>query len=592
MSTFTFATPAFIQDLAANPAQQAQLNARWNTNLNAWVQQAMPGAPSWFYDPAVTTVPAGTAAAAVTWNAFPGRLQQFYASGASPANPYNLTAQQLYSLADTGYYMAGTTRQTFQNIPATLCPNANWQGTLKTFGPYGPRGWLDEYCEWAVARDAGGNIMRIDFCCENPEYWTMLWKVDPARVAELYNSTLNFGVLPINRVAVMQADLQLYDASDRPVIDPETGRPAYNPLNKWNSGPVEVRGGSAPQHSGGAMHLTSTPNTLQTEIGLTGAATLQYSSGNLYPQQLICCGNFGQEYRHSDPHIGLSVSQVVNPHTGTYYLANLANPFGLYIQMPNFANWTFGPRIVPGQKGVPSTARPSDIWHIVRGAQTVTDPVTGAAFVGNMILHVACQIPQAWLAGDPGLTLADIKINNLPIQWAGQIADTFNMALFARPIPAGSTAPPQVDCSSGLQAPLAPLQCMYTALWNGYYPINEPCPTGTPMSLASNSTFIVPQVPRDPRRGVQLTLTCSTVAAGMSVAFLLPDGSAIDPNIRTTILGTQPVTYAVPGNSYPGTYVAVSLDVVVMTGTAVGLRSVQVSSGGTTNVLPAAIDIV
>ena len=91
------------------------------------------------------------------------------------------------------------------------------------------------------------------------------------------------------------------------MIDPSTGRPAYNPLNKWNSGPKAVRGTNA---SGGAMHLTSTPNTLQTEMALAGGATILRPCGNGVPQTVICCAQYGQAYRNSDPHIGQQVNQV------------------------------------------------------------------------------------------------------------------------------------------------------------------------------------------------------------------------------------------------------------------------------------------
>ena len=63
----------------------------------------------------------------------------------------------------------------------------------------------------------------------------------------------------------------------------------FNPLNKWNSGPIEVRTGDPASFTGGVIHLTSTPNTLQTELGLAGAATVQYKCGNQDSQTLICC---------------------------------------------------------------------------------------------------------------------------------------------------------------------------------------------------------------------------------------------------------------------------------------------------------------
>lgn len=149
------------------------------------------------------------------------------------------------------------------------------------YGPYGPRGWQDEYCEWSVTRNAQGKIIRVDFVCENPEYWNSLWMIDPNRVLELYQSTLGKPQIRIE-------DLYLYDKDNKVVIDPSTGRPGYNPLNKWNSGT------DSNDSAGGAMHLTSTPNTLQTEIGLASAATLQRKIGNYDPNALICCAQYGQ----------------------------------------------------------------------------------------------------------------------------------------------------------------------------------------------------------------------------------------------------------------------------------------------------------
>ena len=58
-----------------------------------------------------------------------------------------------------------------------LADKSAWQ----TFGPPGPRGWQDEYCEWSVTRDPASNkITSVMFTCENPDYWFTLWQVDPA----------------------------------------------------------------------------------------------------------------------------------------------------------------------------------------------------------------------------------------------------------------------------------------------------------------------------------------------------------------------------------------------------------------------------
>jgi hypothetical protein len=159
-----------------------------------------------------------------------------------------LSQKYVWALADDGLYTdeAGQ-RHSFPEIPKNLCPQADWSGPLHPFGPYGPRGWQDEYCEWSTTRNAQGKITRVDFVCENPEYWHTLWKVNPERVAELYQEILNFGLRPRSpdRVRVARADLELLDPkTGKPVIDPSTGAPAYNPLNKWNRGTVSVRGGA------------------------------------------------------------------------------------------------------------------------------------------------------------------------------------------------------------------------------------------------------------------------------------------------------------------------------------------------------------
>jgi hypothetical protein len=273
------------------------------------------------------------------------------------------------------------------------------------------------------------------------------------------------------------------------VIDPETGQPVYNPLNTWNSGPVAVRTGDAARFSGGVMHLTSTPNTLQTELGLAGVSTVQVSSGNADAQALICCGQFGQEYRHSDPHIGQSVNKVVGGEiVPGFYRVCLADPVGLYLQ--NLANpqaFGFAASIDPSK--LPPAAQASDVFQVIRGSPQVLDPVTGANFPGQMNLHVVCQIPSAWLAAYPAMTLADITINQLAIKWAGQIANQFNVGLYARPL-ATDLSPPTQACASGLPTPGQPLQCIYSALFDGYYNNVELAPTGIAMSLASNSTMI------------------------------------------------------------------------------------------------------
>jgi hypothetical protein len=594
----SFSTPAFIQEPALNSAQQSEVNCLWSTNVEGFTQQAITGDPwnnlnapiqSSYYDPTKTAIPAGTESVPVTWIAFPNRLIQYLGQNQSPANPYGLTQAQLFEIADSGYYTPadGGAPLSFPDIPITICPQPEWgdprnPSNFHTYGPYGPRGWQDEYCEFSVTRDpASGKITRVDFVCENPEYWYTLWRVSPQAAAQTYQDTLNYGLPPgsPNRITVTMEDLQLTDAQGKPVIDPSTGQPAYNPLNKWNSGPASTRGANA---SGGAMHLTSTPNTLQTELGLAGGATVGRTVGNANPQKLICCSQYGQSFRNSDPHIGQNVNQVVVSGQSN---VSLANPPGLYIQMPDFSGYT-----LPNDSKLPPGAQPSDCWQVVRGAATVIDPVTGQPFGGNMMLHVAFQIPAAWIAAGVQFTVGDITINlngvAQPIQYGSQIQSTFHVGLFARPLP--KTQPAPIPCvvnlpANGQAAQVQPVQMFYQSVWEGYYNNQVSNPAGVTMSLASNSVIIPPQVPQG-SQNVAMVLTCSTAVAGQGGQ--LPTVTVPEGDITFAVVSMTNVNYAAPGNSYPSEFQLLTLTVSVSAQAALGLRSIVVSNPPQTGTSP------
>jgi hypothetical protein len=187
------------------------------------------------------------------------------------------------------------------------------------------------------------------------------------------------------------------------------------------------------------------------------------------------------------------------------------------------------------------------------------------------------------------MTLADILINNVAIAYAGQIAAQFNVGLYARPLPTTATQA-STPCASSAATDSQPLQCMWSSIWNGFYPQQELAPTGQLMSLASNTTFIAPQLASGQSHA--LTLICNPPSGPTSpmVAVLLADGSGPDTSISVTVSAPVPVTYAVPGNSYPGTYAALELTVSVPEGTQPGLRGIMTSDqNGTSSALPAAI---
>ena len=534
-NAFSFWTPARWLDFGAGP-QQDNLNILWNNNLNGFTNQGINGNP-WnqpnsagitnYFNPLNTPIPTGSPIAAIQWSAFPGRITAY--------NP-SLTSEQVLELGDTGYMTNGCLRQTFPPITTNPCTQ---QAENLPYGPYGPRGWQDEYCEWSVQRDPQTNaILRVDIVCENPEYWNSLWIIDPSKVLELYQTTLG-------KPQILLEDLYLLDSNGNPVIDPSTGRPAYNPLNQWNSGPVST------STQGGAMHLTSTPNTLQTEIGLASAATIQRTAYNYTnPNGLICCAEYGQIYRNSDPHIGAQVNAKVMLGLNV----TLANPPGLYIQEPS--NWS----VYEFPEGTQA-----DWWTIARGYSSIND-ADGNPMPGNYILHAVFAPP----AGSQ-YTVSDVKINGSPIVWAGQIIQTFQMQIVASAF--ATSTPAAVGCATDSGGPNLdqPLQLFHGAVFGAMNATNIPNPVGQPMNLLSNSTLIAPVVWTN--QTYPMVLTAALMSTGT------PAVTFDDPAITAQVISSYTVNYAVPGNSYPANATALVLTVVAKSGVVPGLHGISINGG-------------
>lgn len=545
---FQFRTPAGIEDFQNDPAKQKAMNNLWSNNLDEFTQQGMLSNP-WnttntppvtnYYNP-VQNNPKSEIYP-VHWSAFPGRLA-FNFPSATPA--------QLNEMADTG------------SMPGPISNNPCGTATDNIpYFPYGPRGWQDEYCEWAVTRNANNQITRIDFTCENPEYWNSLWLIDPNKVLELYQSILN-------KPQITLADLSLQGA-----VNPVTGGPVYNPLNKWNSGPVS----NATQ--GGAIHLTSTPNTLQTEIGLATAATVQRnnpsgSTGNtVWPQRLfnnlLCDAQYGQKNRNSDPNIGGSVNSLVNGSllsTNTIRVATLADPPGLYIQMPDFTNYV-----------TPDGTDASEFWTIVRGTEKLNDQY-GNPMPGNFILHAVFEVPA-----DKNYTISDITINKTKIDWGSQVAATFLMQIVASAYtttvqPKGYDAVGSPDAANTFAQPI---QLFYQDYFNAMYNTMVPNPVNNPISLLSNSTFIPPTV-FNSTNNASMVLICDTCTAVPNSPSTYPTITFDDPNISAVINSVQTgITYAVPGNSKPSnSYVALFITVNVGVNTPAGAHGIYVTNPG------------
>lgn len=536
---FQFRTPAAVRDFADSPEKQKELDLLWSKNLDGFTQQGMTGSP-WnvtntpattnYYNP-INGIPAGQnqGPAAVQWSAFPGRLAYNFPTSSQA---------QLEEMADTGSMP--------KDISSNPCTSSS---TEIPYYPYGPRGWQDEYCEWAVTRNSDNKITRIDFTCDNPEYFNTLWQVDPNKVLEIYRSTLNKPQITLD-------DLTLPGA-----INPINGKTSYNPLNKWNTGPDST------SLSGGAMHLTSTPNTIQTEIAISSAATVlrnnpSGTTGNTtWPSSeynaLLCDAQYGQKYRNSDPNIGGNINNFVNQG----YTLTLTDPLGLYIQMPNFSVYT-----------TPDGSDASTFWTIVRGSKTLNDQ-DGNQLPGNFILHAVFEVPA-----DKGYVVGDISIGGAKIEWGSQVANTFKMQVlvdaYSAPIPQGYNAVGNTTPTDTFAQPVQLFFQSYYQAMTGLVknPVNNPIP------LLSNSTFIAPTIPAG-SGNIQMVLTCATCTAVNGEPQTYPSITFDDPNITATVdVVLKSITYAVPGNSQPAEYSALQLTVDIGPNATPGLHGVFITN--------------
>lgn len=383
-----FNTPAFVNDFPHDARKQRELAEAWSKNLNRWTETAILGDP-WssvndqdrrsYYNPLTTELASGVtiATAPIEWKAFPNRINHFFPDASQ---------RDRWSYAD--------------NKPPDF---------LAGGGPYTPagfRGWQDEYCEWSVTRNTAGKITKVMFTCENAEYWFTLWHVSPDRVLELYRELVS--------PDVKLEELYLRGADSSVVIDPETNRPAYDALNKWNNSTTN-----------GAVHLVSPPNTLGAEIYLAAAATLlrEHAGKPIIEQEpLINCSRYGSTYRNSDPFIGSQVNGLVRAGNRV----TLKDPVGLYIQEPEFGVFRF-------PRNAPTGAKVSDCWRVVRGSP-------------GMGLHVVFEVPPQL----GGFTVSDILVNGQPIEFGSQIVEQIHIRLTGQAIP--DAVPGATEC----QAPRTP----------------------------------------------------------------------------------------------------------------------------------------
>lgn len=581
--------PAEINDFKNSPEQHAKLLALWNQNMQAFNAQGIVGNP-WsneydsprinYLDPAKTAKDTNEVMLPITWTAFPNRVNWYFST--SQNNPYQIPTELLYPLADEGRLdpddpalkawvkeqklesqlaellakhssLKSKDLSNFAPLPvpsklnSDICPVVDWnqpKNQWLSFGPPGPRGWKDEYNEWVTTRNADGKITKISFTAENPEYWFSLWEVDQNKVLELYQQLVGS--------QVKLDDLYLKDKEGK-VLKDHRGLPVYNPLNKWNYG------NRASKEFGGAVHLTSPPNTVGAEVYLGAAATIvrNLPDARFSPQENICSAQYGASFRNSDPNIGLQGNQVVR---NIKLPITLTNPIALYMQTPDFSNY-----VTPD--GTPA----KNFFRIVRGRTAAQ-----ANRQYDQILHAVFEVPA-----DKNYTVSDIKIAGKNIWWGSQIAETFNQALAA---------------SAFKDVPLAkqyPMPAVVSPRTN---------PNPWPQPLVENDVFetinnthaieaaTIPVLPMTVHAGETLTNMAMEALFGSenaTITYLKADGVTPEPGIKVTVTKQYPLGNSIiPGqHKIYDTYVYV-LDIAVDKSVPPGQYGAQVTNPGNNKQLP------
>jgi hypothetical protein len=179
---------------------------------------------------------------------------------------------------------------------------------------------------------------------------------------------------------------------------------------------------------GRIMHMAQGNNELLAAIILAAVASWPRTGGDgdgiTDEQPLIACAQFGEAGRHSDPHIGALVNELVRAGNEV----SLADPAGLYIDSIDTTDWQ-----------TPDGSPASDWIRVVRPEierKTGVEPT-------DFALRVVVQAP-------PGAqsALGDVTIGGNKIAFGGQIADKAKVRLrgIARPAPSQA---PILACAGG-----------------------------------------------------------------------------------------------------------------------------------------------
>ena len=389
--------PGFMTDFDGIHGQLEQ----WSKAISGWFDEVVEkeegelnGQPCQYYNQLMPwpQMKAPPLEQSVVWSAFPGTLlRRFGEAGAM-------------EIAETV-------------MPLSL--REDGQGPFRV-GPSWPNLYYrphDEYCEWRVERDQDGQIVRVIFTSEPPEYWQALHgdhlptirdepryetQGDLQLLVDLYREYVS----PEVQLDDLRCVEDLFDYSDP--ANPKLIYPkdSYNPYNRWNT-------------TDGIMHLTQPDNSLRAEIELGGDATiLRERDGRLItdPDALICATRYGGANRCSDPTIGATVNEL----TSLGCWITLRNPVGLYMDHLDLSGLT---------RPDGSPVEP-EYFRVLRGDAEQ-----------KLIERAVFEVPSG-----EGLTVSDLRIGGVPIRFGGQLAQLMTVKLIGLASQPGAFHNQPVSC--------------------------------------------------------------------------------------------------------------------------------------------------
>jgi hypothetical protein len=242
------------------------------------------------------------------------------------------------------------------------------------------RNFQEEYCEWEVAR-VSGRVVRVTFTTETADYYDFLWNNAPDKLLDLYHQFVSPDVL--------LEDLGL-DGS-------------YNPQNKWNW---------PGQQRGILMHMAQPNNTLGAAINLSSRACWPIVTAAGVPiiseQELIGAIPFGDKERHSDPHIGAQINELVRAGNEVSF----ADPASLYIDEVDLSDFE-----------TPDGSSVKALMRVTRGKD-------------GFMMRIVFEAP-------PGadFVLEDVTVGDMNIRFGSQIAEKIKVRIRGAARPAVTPAP-------------------------------------------------------------------------------------------------------------------------------------------------------